>query len=88
MFRKASKSGRAEVDPSINWYKVEIFLWISVIPVAKKLDDSTQKDGDINVLVWPATYDDLVGIHVGDDLVYDVGGSAQCGAKTVLVEQK
>ena len=25
-------------------------------------------------------------IHVGDDLAYDVGGSAQCGAKTVLVE--
>jgi len=25
-------------------------------------------------------------IHVGDDLAYDVGGSAQCGAKTILVE--
>lgn len=29
---------------------------------------------------------DSVWIHVGDDLAYDVGGSAQCGAKTVLVE--
>ena len=27
-----------------------------------------------------------VWIHVGDDLAYDVGGAAQCGAKTVLVE--
>lgn len=27
-----------------------------------------------------------VWIHVGDDLAYDVGGSSQCGAKTVLVE--
>jgi hypothetical protein len=27
-----------------------------------------------------------IWIHVGDDLAYDVGGSAQCGAKTVLVE--
>lgn len=25
-------------------------------------------------------------IHVGDDLAYDVGGSSQCGAKTILVE--
>jgi FMN phosphatase YigB (HAD superfamily) len=29
---------------------------------------------------------DAVWVHVGDDLAYDVGGSAQCGAKTVLVE--
>lgn len=25
-------------------------------------------------------------VHVGDDLAYDVGGAATCGAKTVLVE--
>lgn len=29
---------------------------------------------------------DAIWIHVGDDLAYDVGGSAQCGAKTVYVE--
>ena len=28
----------------------------------------------------------LEWIHVGDDLAYDVGGAAQCGAKTILVE--
>lgn len=27
-----------------------------------------------------------VWIHVGDDLAYDVGGSAQCGARTILME--
>jgi len=27
-----------------------------------------------------------VWIHVGDDLAYDVGGSANCGAKTILCE--
>ena len=27
-----------------------------------------------------------VWIHVGDDLAYDIGGSAACGAKTVLME--
>ena len=30
--------------------------------------------------------EDWVWIHVGDDLAYDVGGSATTGAKTVLVE--
>jgi FMN phosphatase YigB (HAD superfamily) len=30
--------------------------------------------------------DERVWIHVGDDLAYDVGGSALCGAKTILVE--
>ncbi|KAL7557995.1 hypothetical protein ACA910_000042 [Epithemia clementina (nom. ined.)] len=29
---------------------------------------------------------DPVWIHVGDDLAYDIGGAAQCGAKTILVE--
>lgn len=27
-----------------------------------------------------------VWIHVGDDLAYDVGGSAACGAKTILMD--
>ncbi|KAL3938644.1 MAG: hypothetical protein SGBAC_006480 [Bacillariaceae sp.] len=36
---KAYKSGRADVDPSINWYKGEIgFFEFYVIPLAKKLD--------------------------------------------------
>lgn len=48
--------------------------------------DSAQNNEDIKPLVWPATYDDLAWIHVGDDLAFDVGGSAGCGAKTVLVE--
>lgn len=30
--------------------------------------------------------EDRVWIHVGDDLAYDVGGSANSGAKTILVE--
>lgn len=29
---------------------------------------------------------DDIWIHVGDDLAYDVGGSAACGAKTILCE--
>ncbi|KAL3827147.1 hypothetical protein ACHAXA_006702 [Cyclostephanos tholiformis] len=30
--------------------------------------------------------DDPIWIHVGDDLAYDVGGSASCGAKTILLD--
>merc|ERR1711865_542778 len=48
--------------------------------------DSTDKGESIEPLVWPDSYDDLVWVHVGDDLAFDVGGSAACGAKTVLVE--
>ncbi|KAL3937168.1 MAG: hypothetical protein SGBAC_007652 [Bacillariaceae sp.] len=37
---QASDSGRAETDPSVNWYKGEIgFFDFYVIPLAKKLDD-------------------------------------------------
>lgn len=39
-------------------------------------DDGDNDEDDVEK-VW---------IHVGDDLAYDVGGSAQCGAKTILVE--
>ncbi|KAL7533081.1 hypothetical protein ACHAXR_005031 [Thalassiosira sp. AJA248-18] len=30
--------------------------------------------------------EDPLWIHVGDDLAYDVGGSASCGAKTILLD--
>jgi hypothetical protein len=30
--------------------------------------------------------DPPVWIHIGDDLAYDVGGSASCGAKTILLD--
>lgn len=45
-----------------------------------------QNKEPIKPLVWPDHYDDLVWIHVGDDLAFDVGGSSLCGAKTILVE--
>jgi FMN phosphatase YigB (HAD superfamily) len=54
----------------------------------KEAADAMKKDGPKKVehLTYPAEYDDLVWIHVGDDLAFDVGGSAACGAKTILVE--
>ena len=45
---------------------------------------SPTKNGE--PLQFPDTYDDRVWIHVGDDLALDVGGSAACGAKTILAE--
>jgi len=48
--------------------------------------NAAQQEQEIQPLEWPATYDNLAWIHVGDDLAFDVGGSAACGAKTVLVE--
>lgn len=45
----------------------------------KKLSDASGSinSDDTSESIW---------IHVGDDLAYDAGGSAQCGAKTILVE--
>lgn len=40
-------------------------------------DDGTKNTNEEENPLW---------IHVGDDLAYDVGGSSQCGAKTILVE--
>ena len=47
---------------------------------------SAAKSDNIEPLTWPDSYDDLAWIHVGDDLAFDVGGSAACGAKTILVD--
>lgn len=52
-------------------------------------DDDDGDDDNKNKsepLIFPATYDDRVWIHVGDDLAFDVGGSAACGAKTIYTE--
>lgn len=43
-------------------------------------------DEVIPTLKYPETYDDRCWIHVGDDLAFDVGGSAACGAKTIYAE--
>ena len=49
-------------------------------------DGMTPGNDKLPALVYPDTYDDRVWIHVGDDLAYDVGGSAACGAKTIYCE--
>lgn len=56
--------------------------------IATEMSSSTDDAPSPNkkMLSYPAEYDDLVWIHVGDDLAYDVGGSSQCGAKTIYCE--
>jgi hypothetical protein len=57
----------------------------AAIREAKNSDDGT--DGATSALSLPVVgQSNSIWIHVGDDLAYDVGGSAQCGAKTILVE--
>ena len=58
----------------------------AVLKQAQDAIESAQKNEVIKPLEWPATYDDLAYIHVGDDLAFDVGGAAAVGAKTILVE--
>ena len=50
---------------------------------AETSSDSTEDEQ--GRLVFPAVYDDRVWIHVGDDLAFDVGGAAACGAKTIYL---
>lgn len=45
--------------------------------VSDEESDGVEGDGDDVEQVW---------IHIGDDLAYDVGGSASCGAKTILLD--
>jgi len=52
----------------------------------RKASDGMSPKKTDEPLQYPATYDDRVWIHVGDDLALDVGGSAACGAKTILAE--
>jgi FMN phosphatase YigB (HAD superfamily) len=57
----------------------------AAIRKAKKSDDGTAEEEDPSSLPIVGQANSI-WIHVGDDLAYDVGGSAQCGAKTVLAE--
>jgi FMN phosphatase YigB (HAD superfamily) len=78
-----------ETTPELTWiydaarHKYAVLKEAQCAISAAKIEDGK---ANIEPLVWPDNYDDLVWIHVGDDLAFDVGGSVACGAKTILVE--
>jgi FMN phosphatase YigB (HAD superfamily) len=75
-----------ESTPELTWIYDAARYKYALLKQAQDAINSAQKNEEIKPLVWPDSYDDLVWIHVGDDLAFDVGGSAACGAKTILVE--
>lgn len=75
-----------DVKAELTWIYDAARHKYAILKQAQDAITSAQKEEEIKPLVWPATYDDLAWIHVGDDLAFDVGGSAACGAKTILVE--
>ena len=50
-----------------------------------KLEMKKSSDGQVSVSEDDEA-DQPIWMHVGDDLAYDVGGSASCGAKTILLD--
>jgi len=63
--------------------------WIYDAAYEKYMDLRSQMDAIDAEAPQPkndSAEDDRVWIHIGDDLAYDVGGSASSGAKTILME--
>lgn len=85
---------QTEGDTSeLTWIYDEARYKYAVLKQAKDVMASSANNGDSEVegaeipaLAYPDTYDNRVWIHVGDDLAFDVGGSAACGAKTIYCE--
>jgi putative hydrolase of the HAD superfamily len=68
--------GNVDGNADLQWiYKAAVEKGKEIADAKKQL----KKDIDLDDAppVW---------IHVGDDLAYDVGGSASCGAKTILLD--
>ncbi|KAG7352677.1 hypothetical protein IV203_008725 [Nitzschia inconspicua] len=82
-FRELNK---VESTPELTWIYDAARHKYALLKQAQDAISSVKNNEEIKPLVWPDSYDDLVWIHVGDDLAFDVGGSAACGAKTILVE--
>jgi FMN phosphatase YigB (HAD superfamily) len=58
--------------------KLEMRMSLAGEGAGASINDDDDDDGEGG--------DDPIWIHVGDDLAYDVGGSASCGARTILLD--
>lgn len=83
-FLELDKTGSDGNTNELTWiYNDARFMYSQLKNAKEGMSPSGQAS---EPLQFPATYDDKVWIHVGDDLALDVGGSAACGAKTILAE--
>lgn len=76
-----------ESTPELTWiYDAARHKYAILKEAQCAISAAKNPEQNIEPLIWPDNYDDLVWVHVGDDLAFDIGGSNACGAKTVLVE--
>lgn len=75
--------GNVDGNADLQWIYTAAFEKYSEIAETKREMKKSLGEGE------PAgcgESEDPIWVHVGDDLAYDVGGSASCGAKTVLLD--
>jgi len=72
--------GNVDGNTDLQWiYRAAYEKYNSIAETKREMNMAKGEieDGEDDAPLW---------IHVGDDLAYDVGGSASCGAKTILLD--
>jgi len=72
--------GNVDGNADLQWiYRAAYEKYNSIAETKREMNlaKGEIEDGEDDAPLW---------IHVGDDLAYDVGGSASCGAKTILLD--
>jgi len=78
--------GAVDGNAQLKWiYDAAYEKYLELSGAMKALQQGGSSDDDSDVSDETSS-DDGIWIHVGDDLAYDVGGSAQSGAKTIWLE--
>lgn len=73
--------GSVDGNADLQWiYRAAYEKYMEISESNKEMMKCSENDVECEVEEPP------VWIHVGDDLAYDVGGSASCGAKTILLD--
>jgi hypothetical protein len=70
--------GNVDGNAGLQWiYKAAYDKYKELAESNQEMKNSADREKERGEPVW---------IHIGDDLAYDVGGSASCGAKTILLD--
>ena len=76
--------GSVEGDAELSWiYNAAYDKYLELSSTAAAIDAAA---ADAKKILPKPSKGNPVWIHIGDDLAYDVGGSAACGAKTIYME--